>query len=44
MNYRIRTITWLLAACVLGINGFQAYWLYSTYKLTVDDCEYSGQQ
>jgi two-component system phosphate regulon sensor histidine kinase PhoR len=35
MNYRIRTITWLLAACVLGINGFQAYWLYSTYKLTV---------
>jgi two-component system phosphate regulon sensor histidine kinase PhoR len=35
MNYRIRTITWLLAACVLGINGFQAYWLYSTYKLTI---------
>lgn len=34
MQHRIRLITWLLAACVLGINGFQAYWLYSTYKLT----------
>jgi two-component system phosphate regulon sensor histidine kinase PhoR len=35
MQHRIRIITWLLAACVLGINGFQAYWLYSTYKLTI---------
>jgi two-component system phosphate regulon sensor histidine kinase PhoR len=35
MQHRIRLITWLLAACVLGINGFQAYWLYSTYKLTI---------
>lgn len=35
MQHRIRLIIWLLAACVLGINGFQAYWLYSTYKLTV---------
>jgi two-component system phosphate regulon sensor histidine kinase PhoR len=34
MPYRTRLITWLLAACVLGINGFQAYWLYSTYQLT----------
>ncbi|TDN36806.1 HAMP domain-containing histidine kinase [Hymenobacter sp. UV11] len=34
MQHRIRVITWLLAACVLGINGFQAYWLYSTYQLT----------
>lgn len=34
MPHRIRLITWLLAACVLGINGFQAYWLYSTYHLT----------
>jgi two-component system phosphate regulon sensor histidine kinase PhoR len=34
MQHRIRTIIWLLAACVLGINGFQAYWLYSTYRLT----------
>jgi two-component system phosphate regulon sensor histidine kinase PhoR len=35
MQHRIRIITLLLAACVLGINGFQAYWLYSTYKLTI---------
>ena len=35
MQHRIRIITWLLAVCVLGINGFQAYWLYSTYKLTL---------
>jgi hypothetical protein len=35
MQHRTRIITWLLAACVLGINGFQAYWLYSTYQLTV---------
>jgi two-component system phosphate regulon sensor histidine kinase PhoR len=35
MQHRIRLIIWLLAACVLGINGFQAYWLYSTYKLTI---------
>lgn len=34
MQRRIRIITWLLAACVVGINGFQAYWLYSTYQLT----------
>ncbi|TPG66163.1 sensor histidine kinase [Hymenobacter nivis] len=34
MQHRIRIITWLLAACVLGINGFQAYWLCSTYRLT----------
>lgn len=34
MQHRIRIITWLLAACVLGINGFQAYWLYRTYQLT----------
>ncbi|RZK32583.1 MAG: sensor histidine kinase, partial [Hymenobacter sp.] len=34
MHHRIRLVTWLLAACVLGINGFQAYWLYSTYQLT----------
>ncbi|GAB2476732.1 hypothetical protein GCM10011375_21110 [Hymenobacter qilianensis] len=23
-----------MAACILGINGFQAYWLYNTYQLT----------
>ncbi|RAK70622.1 sensor histidine kinase [Hymenobacter edaphi] len=34
MKRRIRTIFWLLAACILGINGFQAYWLYTTYQLS----------
>jgi two-component system, OmpR family, phosphate regulon sensor histidine kinase PhoR len=34
MKRRIRTIFWLLAACILGINGFQAYWLYNTYQLS----------
>lgn len=34
MKRRIRSIFWLLAACILGINGFQAYWLYTTYQLS----------
>jgi two-component system phosphate regulon sensor histidine kinase PhoR len=34
MRHRIRAIVWLLAAYVLGINGFGAYSLYSTYRLT----------
>lgn len=34
MNPRARLLPWLLAACILGINGFQAYWLVSTYHLT----------
>ncbi|MCC3160517.1 HAMP domain-containing histidine kinase [Hymenobacter sp. 15J16-1T3B] len=34
MKRRIRTIFWLMAACILGINGFQAYWLYNTYQLS----------
>jgi two-component system phosphate regulon sensor histidine kinase PhoR len=33
MKHRIRSIFWLLALCILGINGFQAYWLYNTYRL-----------
>ncbi|MDO7852195.1 sensor histidine kinase [Hymenobacter convexus] len=33
MKSRIRSIFWLLALCILGINGFQAYWLYNTYQL-----------
>jgi two-component system phosphate regulon sensor histidine kinase PhoR len=33
MKHRIRSIFWLLALCILGINGFQAYWLYNTYQL-----------
>jgi two-component system phosphate regulon sensor histidine kinase PhoR len=34
MKHRIKTIFWLLAACMLAINAFQAYWLYATYQLT----------
>jgi len=33
MKHRIRSIFWLMALCILGINGFQAYWLYNTYQL-----------
>ncbi|MCB2406501.1 sensor histidine kinase [Hymenobacter lucidus] len=34
MKRRIRSIFWLMTLCILGINGFQAYWLYTTYQLT----------
>jgi two-component system phosphate regulon sensor histidine kinase PhoR len=44
MQHRIRIITWLLAACVLGINGFQAYWLYTTYKLTIAQFDRTGHE
>ncbi|MBC6610802.1 sensor histidine kinase [Hymenobacter sp. BT507] len=33
MKNRLRIIFWLISLCMLGINGFQAYWLYSTYQL-----------
>ncbi|UOG76403.1 HAMP domain-containing histidine kinase [Hymenobacter tibetensis] len=34
MKSRLRIIFWLMSLCMLGINGFQAYWLHSTYQLT----------
>jgi len=34
MKRRLRLILSLLAACLLGIYGFQAYWLYGSYQLT----------
>ncbi|MFD2720277.1 sensor histidine kinase [Hymenobacter monticola] len=34
MKRRIRSIFGLMVACMLGINGFQGYWLYNTYQLT----------
>ncbi|WP_375436947.1 sensor histidine kinase [uncultured Hymenobacter sp.] len=34
MKSRLRVIFWLMSLCMLGINGFQAYWLYTTYQLT----------
>ncbi|WP_139922273.1 cell wall metabolism sensor histidine kinase WalK [Hymenobacter sp. DG01] len=34
MKSRALLLPWLLAGCLLGMNGFQAYWLVSTYRLT----------
>ena len=34
MKRRIRSIFLLMVVCMVGINGFQAYWLYTTYQLT----------
>lgn len=33
MKTRIRSIFWLMTVCILGINLFQVYWLYTTYQL-----------
>lgn len=33
MNRRIRSIFWLMTLCILGINAFQGYWLWTTYQL-----------
>jgi signal transduction histidine kinase len=33
MKRRIRLIFILMTLCILGINVFQGYWLYSTYQL-----------
>ncbi|WP_020599491.1 sensor histidine kinase [Spirosoma panaciterrae] len=33
MNWRIRSIFWLMTCCVIGINAFQGYWLWTTYQL-----------
>ncbi len=33
MKRRIRSIFILMTACILGINVFQGYWLYTTYTL-----------
>ena len=36
MKRRIRSIFWLMVLCMVGINGFQAYWLYNTYQLATE--------
>ena len=36
MKRRIRSIFLLMVVCMVGINGFQAYWLYNTYQLTAN--------
>jgi two-component system, OmpR family, phosphate regulon sensor histidine kinase PhoR len=33
MNLRIRRIFWLMTGCILGVYGFQGYWLWTTYQL-----------
>ncbi|WP_342087632.1 sensor histidine kinase [Dyadobacter sp. OTU695] len=32
-NRRIRSIFWLMTACIVAINAFQGYWLLTTYQL-----------
>lgn len=36
MKTRIRYIFILMTICILGIIGFQAYWLYNAYELAYD--------
>ena len=33
MNRRIRSIFWLTTMCIIGINAFQGYWLWTTYHV-----------
>lgn len=33
MDQRIRSIFWLMSLCIIGINAFQGYWLWTTYQL-----------
>ncbi|GAA4454420.1 HAMP domain-containing sensor histidine kinase [Nibrella saemangeumensis] len=35
MKKRIRSIFLLMTLCILGINLFQGYWLYTTYQLNI---------
>ncbi|UOQ73152.1 hypothetical protein [Hymenobacter cellulosilyticus] len=44
MKRRIRSIFWLMTLCILGINGFQAYWLYNTYQLTNSQLERTARE
>ncbi|PJJ52948.1 sensor histidine kinase [Hymenobacter chitinivorans] len=44
MKRRIRSIFWLMTLCILGINGFQAYWLYTTYQLTNTQLERTARE
>ncbi|KAA9327675.1 HAMP domain-containing histidine kinase [Hymenobacter busanensis] len=44
MKRRIRSIFWLMALCILGINGFQAYWLYNTYQLSTTQFQRTARE
>lgn len=37
MRNRIRNILILMSTCILGIFAFQAYWLYNSYKLRLEE-------
>lgn len=37
MRYRIRNILILMSTCILGIFAFQAYWLYNSYHLRLEE-------
>ncbi len=37
MRYRIRNILILMSTCILGIFAFQAYWLYNSYQLRLEE-------
>ncbi len=44
MPHRLRFIFGLLALCLLGIYGFQAYWLYGSYQLATAQFERTAQE
>ncbi|MRG46554.1 GHKL domain-containing protein [Chitinophaga sp. SYP-B3965] len=37
MRNRIRNILILMSTCILGIFAFQAYWLYNSYRLRLEE-------
>lgn len=44
MQRRLRFIFGLLALCLVGIYGFQAYWLYGSYRLAQDEFRRTASQ
>jgi two-component system phosphate regulon sensor histidine kinase PhoR len=44
MQRRLRFIFGLLALCLLGIYGFQAYWLYGSYQLAQAEFERTASE
>jgi signal transduction histidine kinase len=44
MQRRLRFIFGLLALCLVGIYGFQAYWLYGSYRLAREEFRRTASQ
>ncbi len=44
MHHRLRLIFGLLALCLLGSYGFQAYWLYGSYQLATAQFARTAQE